>query len=84
MLSFPHDQAAAPWWLPVNGSDWRHPEGPDTTIADRTDHPVIHVSWNDALVCLLATVVAVIAMSTEEGEARKGEGGGSDAPSLIA
>eukprot|EP01147_Barroeca_monosierra_P007592 gene7592-9862_t len=40
---------AAPWWLPVNGSDWRHPEGPDSTIENRMDHPVAHVSWNDAL-----------------------------------
>ncbi|XP_052285712.1 formylglycine-generating enzyme-like [Dreissena polymorpha] len=41
--------AAAPWWLPVDGADWRHPEGPDTSIEDRMDHPVLHVSWNDAV-----------------------------------
>ncbi|XP_046882485.1 formylglycine-generating enzyme isoform X1 [Hypomesus transpacificus] len=40
--------AAAPWWLPVKGADWRHPEGPDSSITDRTDHPVLHVSWRDA------------------------------------
>ncbi|XP_063282728.1 formylglycine-generating enzyme [Pelobates fuscus] len=40
--------AAAPWWLPVKGADWRHPEGPDSNISDRLDHPVLHVSWNDA------------------------------------
>lgn len=40
--------AAAPWWLPVKGCSWRHPEGPDSDIKDRMDHPVIHVSWNDA------------------------------------
>lgn len=40
--------AAAPWWLPVNGADWRHPEGPDSNIRSRMDHPVTHVSWNDA------------------------------------
>uniref|UniRef100_A0A8C5N1K1 Formylglycine-generating enzyme n=1 Tax=Leptobrachium leishanense TaxID=445787 RepID=A0A8C5N1K1_9ANUR len=40
--------AAAPWWLPVKGADWRHPEGPDASISDRMDHPVLHVSWNDA------------------------------------
>lgn len=33
----------------MNGSNWRHPEGPDTDISDRMDHPVNHVSWNDAL-----------------------------------
>eukprot|EP00052_Salpingoeca_macrocollata_P012306 m.95240 g.95240 ORF g.95240 m.95240 type:complete len:386 (-) comp18421_c0_seq2:50-1207(-) len=41
--------AAAPWWLPVNGSNWKHPEGPDTNVSDRLDHPVVHVSWNDAV-----------------------------------
>ncbi|XP_054450482.1 formylglycine-generating enzyme isoform X1 [Pteronotus mesoamericanus] len=40
--------AAAPWWLPVKGADWRHPEGPDSTVLHRLDHPVLHVSWNDA------------------------------------
>uniref|UniRef100_A0A3B4TQM7 Sulfatase modifying factor 1 n=1 Tax=Seriola dumerili TaxID=41447 RepID=A0A3B4TQM7_SERDU len=41
--------AAAPWWLPVKGAHWRHPEGPDSNIADRPDHPVLHVSWADAV-----------------------------------
>ncbi|GIY08580.1 formylglycine-generating enzyme [Caerostris darwini] len=41
--------AAAPWWLPVKGADWRHPEGIDSNIEERMDHPVIHVSWNDAV-----------------------------------
>jgi sulfatase modifying factor 1 len=39
----------APWWWAVRGADWRHPEGPGSHIADRGDHPVIHVSWNDAM-----------------------------------
>ncbi len=38
-----------PWWWNVAGADWRHPEGPDSTIDERMDHPAIHVSWNDAL-----------------------------------
>ncbi|MDQ0877564.1 sulfatase modifying factor 1 [Paenibacillus sp. V4I3] len=37
-----------PWWLVVEGSDWRHPEGPESSIEERLNHPVIHVSWNDA------------------------------------
>ncbi|XP_044610186.1 formylglycine-generating enzyme isoform X5 [Equus asinus] len=41
--------AAAPWWLPVKGANWRHPEGPDSTVLHRPDHPVLHVSWNDAV-----------------------------------
>ena len=38
----------APWWWPVKGACWRHPGGPGTTITNRLDHPVVHVSWNDA------------------------------------
>jgi formylglycine-generating enzyme required for sulfatase activity len=40
--------AAAPWWRQVFGADWRHPEGPHSSVEDRLDHPVVHVSWNDA------------------------------------
>jgi formylglycine-generating enzyme len=40
--------AATPWWLAVRGADWRHPEGPLSDIARRADHPVVHMSWNDA------------------------------------
>jgi sulfatase modifying factor 1 len=38
----------APWWRQVMGADWRHPEGPQSDVADRSDHPVVHVSWGDA------------------------------------
>ncbi|HEX6499058.1 MAG TPA: formylglycine-generating enzyme family protein [Micromonosporaceae bacterium] len=37
-----------PWWLPVQGADWRHPEGPGSDIGTRQNHPVVHVSWADA------------------------------------
>ena len=37
------------WWCKVNGADWRHPEGPDSSVAQRPDHPVTHVSHADAL-----------------------------------
>ena len=40
--------AAAQWWRQVFGASWRHPEGPHSDVADRSDHPVVHVSWNDA------------------------------------
>ncbi len=38
----------APWWRQVMGADWRRPEGPHSDVADRSDHPVVHVSWRDA------------------------------------
>ena len=41
--------AGTPWWVPVKGASWRHPEGKGSTILGRLDHPVVHVSWNDAV-----------------------------------
>ena len=38
-----------PWWWPVQGACWRCPEGPGTTVRARLDHPVVHISWNDAV-----------------------------------
>ncbi len=38
----------APWWRQVHRADWKHPEGPHSTTSERLDHPVVHVSWNDA------------------------------------
>lgn len=37
------------WWSWTPGADWRHPEGPDSSIAGREDHPVVQVSWFDAV-----------------------------------
>ncbi|GHB82022.1 hypothetical protein GCM10010347_61180 [Streptomyces cirratus] len=39
---------AVPWWRAVQGASWRSPEGPGSDVAGRQDHPVVHVSWNDA------------------------------------
>jgi formylglycine-generating enzyme required for sulfatase activity len=41
--------AAAPWWRQVFEADWRHPEGPQSDLEERDDHPAVHVSFNDAL-----------------------------------
>jgi sulfatase modifying factor 1 len=40
--------AAAPWWRKVDGAQWRRPEGPQSSLDARLEHPVVHVSWNDA------------------------------------
>jgi len=38
----------ASWWLGVEGASWQAPLGPGSTIDDMLDHPVGHISWNDA------------------------------------
>jgi len=37
-----------PWWLPIADASWQRPEGPGSHIYQRLNHPVVHVSWNDA------------------------------------
>ncbi|XP_043213461.1 formylglycine-generating enzyme-like [Amphibalanus amphitrite] len=49
LASIGQSVAAAPWWLPVAGAQWRHPEGADSSVDGRQDHPVVHVSWTDAV-----------------------------------
>lgn len=36
------------WWAWTLGASWKHPKGPGSDLADRTDHPVVHVAWEDA------------------------------------
>lgn len=37
------------WWLNVHGADWAHPAGCRSHWQDVPDHPVVHVSWLDAV-----------------------------------
>src|SRR4029453_18069441 len=37
------------WWSYVPGANWRHPEGPDSTLKGLDHHPVVHVAFEDAL-----------------------------------
>ena len=39
----------APWWREVPQACWLRPEGPGSSWRGREDHPVVHVSWHDAL-----------------------------------
>jgi len=36
------------WWKYVPGAQWRHPQGPESTIEGLGDHPVVHVAYEDA------------------------------------
>jgi formylglycine-generating enzyme required for sulfatase activity len=36
------------WWKFQKGANWRHPEGPGSSIEGKEKHPVVQVSWNDA------------------------------------
>ena len=38
-----------PWWWVVNSANWKNPEGPGSSIRNRKNHPVVHISWNDAV-----------------------------------
>lgn len=37
------------WWRYVPGADWRHPQGPGSSIDAKGDHPVVQVSYEDVL-----------------------------------
>jgi len=37
------------WWAYVPGANWRHPEGPRSTLKGKAKHPVVHVAYEDAL-----------------------------------
>ena len=39
----------APWWRQVYGAAWNAPEGPGSSVANRLDHPAVHISHSDAL-----------------------------------
>jgi formylglycine-generating enzyme required for sulfatase activity len=37
------------WWRWTPGACWQHPEGPDSDLKGRDDHPAVHISWDDAV-----------------------------------
>jgi formylglycine-generating enzyme required for sulfatase activity len=36
------------WWQYIAGANWRHPEGPGSSIKGRDQHPVVHIAHADA------------------------------------
>jgi sulfatase modifying factor 1 len=37
------------WWSWTTGASWQHPEGPESNLEGREQHPVVQVSWEDAV-----------------------------------
>lgn len=38
----------AKWWIWKIGANWKHPEGPESTIQNNYNYPVIHIAYEDA------------------------------------
>jgi formylglycine-generating enzyme required for sulfatase activity len=38
----------ANWWQYLRGAQWRHPQGPESSIDDLERYPVVHVTFGDA------------------------------------
>ncbi len=36
------------WWSYLKGADWRHPEGPQSSIIGKENYPVVHIAYPDA------------------------------------
>lgn len=36
------------WWKYVPGANWRRPEGPQSDVKGREDHPAVQIAWEDA------------------------------------
>jgi len=36
------------WWVYKPGANWKHPEGPNSDLKGRENHPVVHVTYYDA------------------------------------
>jgi formylglycine-generating enzyme required for sulfatase activity len=37
------------WWEWKPGADWKHPLGPESSIKEKEDHPVVQITWYDAV-----------------------------------
>ena len=40
---------ASQWWAWTKGANWKHPQGPRSTINGKDNYPVVHISWDDAI-----------------------------------
>ena len=39
---------ASQWWSWIHDADWKHPQGPASSIKGKDNYPVVHISWDDA------------------------------------
>ena len=46
--NFPVNLQICSWWSYVPGANWRHPEGPRSSIRGRENYPVVHIAYEDA------------------------------------
>ncbi len=60
------------WWVWTPGASWRHPEGPQSSIAGRMGHPVVHVACDDAQAYAIWTGKALATEAEWERAARGG------------
>ncbi|MCI0704190.1 MAG: formylglycine-generating enzyme family protein [Planctomycetia bacterium] len=37
-----------PWWRYVPGANWRHPEGPKSSVKGKKNYPAVQIAWEDA------------------------------------
>ncbi|XLS29653.1 formylglycine-generating enzyme family protein [Flavobacteriaceae bacterium M23B6Z8] len=37
------------WWQFKTGANWKHPQGPESSIEGKEQHPVVHIAYEDAL-----------------------------------
>ena len=37
------------WWQWVKGANWKHPQGPESSIKGKENHPVVHICYTDAV-----------------------------------
>jgi formylglycine-generating enzyme required for sulfatase activity len=47
-LHGPWETPHPPWWRYVPGANWRHPEGPKSSVKGKKNYPAVQIAWEDA------------------------------------